>query len=104
MERTLGPWSRLALVPQILPALDGLTGRLETGAPATGLAFERHFGIPYPSVSDPDDLVAARFGAIAPTATPSTYIFYARGRIAWAYFGATTYSHLELAVTDVAGP
>lgn len=31
IERTLGPWSRLALVPQILPALDGVTGRLETG-------------------------------------------------------------------------
>ncbi len=31
VERTLGPWSRLALVPQILPALDGVTGRLESG-------------------------------------------------------------------------
>jgi SAM-dependent methyltransferase len=32
VERTLGPWSRLALVPAILPALDGVTQRLETGA------------------------------------------------------------------------
>ncbi|MGE5288595.1 MAG: class I SAM-dependent methyltransferase [Micromonosporaceae bacterium] len=32
VERTLGPWSRLALVPQILPALDGVTGRLQAGA------------------------------------------------------------------------
>lgn len=32
VERTLGPWSRLALVPMILPALDGVTARLETGA------------------------------------------------------------------------
>jgi len=31
VERTLGPWSRLALVPQILPALDGVTARLESG-------------------------------------------------------------------------
>jgi SAM-dependent methyltransferase len=31
VERTLGPWSRLALVPTILPALDGVTGRLESG-------------------------------------------------------------------------
>jgi SAM-dependent methyltransferase len=31
VERTLGPWSRLALVPRILPALDGVTGRLESG-------------------------------------------------------------------------
>jgi Rv2258c-like winged HTH domain len=31
VERTLGPWSRLALVPRILPALDGVTGRLTSG-------------------------------------------------------------------------
>jgi 2-polyprenyl-3-methyl-5-hydroxy-6-metoxy-1,4-benzoquinol methylase len=31
-ERMLGPWSRLALVPQILPALDGVVERLEAGA------------------------------------------------------------------------
>jgi SAM-dependent methyltransferase len=31
VERTLGPWSRLALVPMILPALDGVTGRLDSG-------------------------------------------------------------------------
>jgi 2-polyprenyl-3-methyl-5-hydroxy-6-metoxy-1,4-benzoquinol methylase len=34
VERTLGPWSRLALVPTILPALDGVTARLEAGARA----------------------------------------------------------------------
>jgi 2-polyprenyl-3-methyl-5-hydroxy-6-metoxy-1,4-benzoquinol methylase len=32
VERTLGPWSRLALLPTILPALDGVTARLEAGA------------------------------------------------------------------------
>jgi 2-polyprenyl-3-methyl-5-hydroxy-6-metoxy-1,4-benzoquinol methylase len=32
VERTSGPWSRLALVPTILPALDGVTARLEAGA------------------------------------------------------------------------
>jgi 2-polyprenyl-3-methyl-5-hydroxy-6-metoxy-1,4-benzoquinol methylase len=31
-ERMLGPWSRLALVPRILPALDGVVDRLESGA------------------------------------------------------------------------
>jgi hypothetical protein len=45
------------------------------------------------------DLIAARFGAAAPAATPSTYIIDARGRIAWAWFGATSYSQLDLAVT-----
>jgi thiol-disulfide isomerase/thioredoxin len=72
--------------------------------PSGGLAFERKYRIPYPSISDPAGLIAARFGAAAPAATPSTYILDGRGRIAWAYFGATTYSQLELAVTEVAQP
>jgi len=72
--------------------------------PAAGLAFERNYGIPYPSISDPGDLIAARFGTDAPAATPSTYIIDAQGRIAWAWFGATTYNQLDLAVTEAAGP
>ncbi|HEX7353269.1 MAG TPA: class I SAM-dependent methyltransferase [Mycobacteriales bacterium] len=32
VERMLGPWVRLALVPTILPALDGVVPRLEAGA------------------------------------------------------------------------
>jgi SAM-dependent methyltransferase len=31
VERMLGPWTRLALVPRILPALDGLSTRLANG-------------------------------------------------------------------------
>nr|MBA3303701.1 methyltransferase domain-containing protein [Acidimicrobiia bacterium] len=31
-ERMLGPWARLALVPTILPALDGVVVKLEAGA------------------------------------------------------------------------
>jgi 2-polyprenyl-3-methyl-5-hydroxy-6-metoxy-1,4-benzoquinol methylase len=31
-ERMLGPWTRLALVPQIIPALDGVQAKLEAGA------------------------------------------------------------------------
>jgi thiol-disulfide isomerase/thioredoxin len=68
-----------------------------------GLAFERDYRIPYPSFSDPGDLIAARFGTRAPAATPSTYILDSRGRIAWAWIGATTYRQLELAVTEVSG-
>jgi thiol-disulfide isomerase/thioredoxin len=67
--------------------------------PFAGLAFERHYRIGYPSISDPGDLIAARFGAAAPAATPSTYTIDGRGRIAWAWFGATSYSQLDLAVT-----
>ena len=72
--------------------------------PSAGLAFEQHYRIPYPSISDPGDLIAARFGAAAPVATPSTYILDSRGRIAWAWFGATSYGQLEFAVTQVARP
>lgn len=72
--------------------------------PAAALAFERQYHITYPSISDPGNLVAARFGPAAPAATPSTYILDSRGRIAWAWFGATTNGQLELAVTDVAQP
>ncbi len=32
VERMLAPWTRLALVPRILPALDGVTARLDAGA------------------------------------------------------------------------
>ncbi len=69
--------------------------------PAAALAFERRYRIAYPSISDPDDLISARFRAAAPSATPSTFILDGHGRIAWAWFGATTYGQLELAVTDV---
>jgi len=72
--------------------------------PSAGLAFEQGHHVPYPSLSDPDSLVAARFGPLAPTATPATYILDARGRIAWAYFGRITYSQLEPAVLRVARP
>lgn len=33
-ERMLGPWSRLALVPRILPQLEGVVAKLEAGAKA----------------------------------------------------------------------
>jgi len=69
-----------------------------------GLAFERQYGIGYPSISDPGDVIAARLGTDAPAATPSTYIIDAQGRIAWAWFGATTYNQLDLAVIEAAGP
>lgn len=71
---------------------------------AAGLAFERLHHITYPSVSDPGDVIAARFGALAPAATPTTYILDGSGRIAWAWFGQTSYSQLELAVLEIARP
>jgi len=71
-------------------------------SPSSGLAFEQQHGISYPSLNDPNDLIAAGFGSAAPATTPSTYILDARGRIAWAYFGRVTYSQLETAIVGVA--
>jgi thiol-disulfide isomerase/thioredoxin len=71
--------------------------------PSAGRAFEQGHNVRFPSISDPGNVIAARFGPGAPTATPSTYILDARGRIAWAYFGRTTFSRLEPAVLQVAG-
>ena len=93
------------------PAPSGLTktasartlfgSRATISASSFRLAFEQGHHVPFPSISDPGNLIAARFGAGAPTATPSTYILDARGRIAWAYFGRTTFSQLEPAVLNV---
>lgn len=70
--------------------------------PSAGRAFEQAHDISYPSISDPNGLVAASFGPLAPGTTPSTYILDARGRIAWAYFGRVTYNQLETAIVGVA--
>jgi thiol-disulfide isomerase/thioredoxin len=70
--------------------------------PSAGLAFERQYRIGYPSISDPNDLIAASFGSVAPATTPSTYILDARGRIAWAYFGRVSSAQLESAITAIA--
>jgi thiol-disulfide isomerase/thioredoxin len=71
---------------------------------SAGLAFEQSHGIGYPSISDPNGLIAASFGSAAPSTTPATYIVDPRGRIAWAYFGRVSFNQLELAVVHVARP
>jgi thiol-disulfide isomerase/thioredoxin len=71
--------------------------------PSAGVAFEQQHGITYPSLNDPNDLIAASFGPMAPATTPSTYILDARGRIAWAYFDAVSYGQLDSAIRRVAG-
>lgn len=47
------------------------------------LAFEREFGIDYPSIYDPGSEQLLRFGAkYSPQATPSTYLLDGKGRVA----------------------
>ena len=52
----------------------------EPGAP---IAFEREFGVEYPSIYDPGSEQLLRFGAkYASKATPSTYVLDREGRVA----------------------
>ncbi|HET9422970.1 MAG TPA: TlpA disulfide reductase family protein [Nocardioides sp.] len=47
------------------------------------LAFEREFGVEYPSIYDPGSEQLLRFGAkYGPKATPSTYVLDREGRVA----------------------
>jgi thiol-disulfide isomerase/thioredoxin len=69
--------------------------------PSAGLAFEQQYGIGYPSISDPNDLIAASFGPVAPATTPSTYILDGSGRIAWAYFSRVSDAQLESAIVGI---
>lgn len=59
-------------------------------------AFERSFGIDYPSLSDPgSEIVLAFHGAVQPQAIPSTLVIDRQGRIAAEIVGASTYSRLK---------
>ena len=53
------------------------------------LAFEREFGIEYPSIFDPGSEQLLRFGSeYPPHATPSTYVLDRKGRVAALISGA----------------
>jgi len=69
---------------------------------AQALAFEKTFGITYPSLADDggQTLTALR-GAVAPNAIPSTVVVDAEGRVAARISGATTATTLTDLVDDV---
>jgi thiol-disulfide isomerase/thioredoxin len=52
--------------------------------PEQALSFEKTYGVTYPSVMDVDSgaVRIAFAGAVAPTATPTTYVLDSRGRVA----------------------
>jgi len=71
---------------------------------ASAQAFERGFGITYPSVSDPGSVVTLDFAAKVPiAATPTTLVIDRTGRIAGAVFGQATYSELTAILAKVTG-
>ncbi|WP_331753131.1 TlpA family protein disulfide reductase (plasmid) [Streptomyces sp. NBC_00637] len=54
-------------------------------------AFERNYGITYPSIYDPDSRTAIGFKQLAPRAVPSTYILDKTGKVAALSIGPLTY-------------
>ena len=62
---------------------------------AAALAFERDFGITYPSWEDKAAAIAAEFGGIGPAALPSTLVLDAQHRVAVQFFGAIDRQRLE---------
>ncbi len=71
---------------------------------ATAEAFERTFGIPYPSFEDKDGGVLMALSAyVPPQAVPTTLVLDADGRVAARILGLADRSILETLLADVAG-
>jgi thiol-disulfide isomerase/thioredoxin len=63
---------------------------------ANGAAYERHFGISYPSLYDPAGQILLAFRrTVPPSAIPSTLVVDPTGRIADRVIGGVTYSNLK---------
>lgn len=64
--------------------------------PAAARAFEKRFGITYPSLEDPDGVLLLAFReTLPPNAIPSTIVIDRDGRVAARIVGGTTYSKLR---------
>lgn len=101
-----------AEAPELVEAHRALGGEVEflgvntrdlDAAPA--LAFERAFGLTYPSIFDPDGELLLGFGQLPPKAIPSTVVIDADGRVAARVLGEVDATTLSGIVEDVeAGP
>ena len=63
--------------------------------------FNRKYAVTYPSLNDPDNLVALRFHGIPPDATPTTLVLDRNGRVAARQSGEILYSQLRDLVDKV---
>lgn len=69
---------------------------------ASAEAFMRTFRIGYPSLNDPNDLVALDFsGTVPPAGIPTTLVIDRSGRIAARIVGQASYSGLEALIKQV---
>jgi len=57
-------------------------------ARANALAHEREFAIPYPSLFDPDNVYASRYGGVGARTIPTTLFLDDQGRVAARMFGS----------------
>ncbi len=68
---------------------------------APAQAFERAFGVPYPSIYDPDGELLLGFGQLPPKAIPSTVVIDEDGLVAARVLGALDATTLEGIISDV---
>jgi cytochrome c biogenesis protein CcmG, thiol:disulfide interchange protein DsbE len=65
---------------------------------ADALAFQRDFGVLFPSVTDPYGSIANSYGVTGP---PTTFVIDARGQVVKSLIGATTTAQLDTVVAEV---
>jgi len=61
----------------------------------SALDYQRKYAITYPSLNDPDNLLALRFRGVPPNATPTTLVLDRSGRIAARQSGSILYAQLR---------
>jgi len=67
-------------------------------------AFQRTFGVGYPSLNDPNDEIALAFrGTLPPPAIPSTLLIDSTGHVAAMIVGGVSYSGLKALIVKVLG-
>lgn len=76
----------------------------EQDTPANALAFDKSFGVDYPSINDSGAQVTLVFdGTVAISSTPTTLVIDASGRVAGAIFGRASYPELSEILDRVTG-
>lgn len=66
------------------------------------LAFERNYGITYPSIYDRDGSVMTAFKQLAPRAVPTTYVLDRTGKVAALSIGPLSYRGFLPVIEDIA--
>ena len=64
-------------------------------------AFAAEFGIPYPSIADPDGALLRTIPGVPPSSLPSTVILDRQGRVAARIIGAATYDGVSSLVAEI---